>query len=47
MAGKSTISITFKIDGDSKQFKDLINDADGLKKVIQSTITQSDNLKNR
>lgn len=45
MAGKSTISITFKIDGDSKQFKDLINDADGLKKVIQSTITQSDNLK--
>lgn len=45
MAGKSTISITFKIDGDSKQFKDLMNDADGLKKVIQSTITQSDNLK--
>ena len=45
MAGKSTISITFKIDGDSKEFKELITDADGLKKVIQSTITQSDNLK--
>jgi phage-related minor tail protein len=45
MAGKSTISITFKIDGDSKEFKELTADADGLKKVIQSTITQSDNLK--
>lgn len=45
MAGKSTISITFKIDGDSKEFKELITDADGLKKVMQSTITQSDNLK--
>lgn len=45
MAGKSTISITFKIDGDSKEFKELITDADGLKKVIQSTISQSDNLK--
>lgn len=45
MAGKSTISITFKIDGDSKEFKELITDADALKKVIQSTITQSDNLK--
>ncbi len=45
MAGKSTISITFKIDGDSKEFKELITDAEGLKKVLQSTITQSDNLK--
>ena len=45
MAGKSTISITFKIAGDIKEFKELIADADGLKKVIQSTITQSDNLK--
>lgn len=45
MAGKSTISITFKIDGDSKEFKELITDADGLKKVFQSTITQSENLK--
>ena len=45
MAGKSTISITFKLDGDTKEFKELITDADGLKKVFQATIVQSDNLK--
>ena len=45
MAGKSTISITFKLDGDGKGFKDLANNADGLKCVIQATITESEQLK--
>ena len=45
MAGKSTISITFKLDGDSKSFKDLANSADGFKGVIQATITESEQLK--
>ena len=45
MAGKSTISITFKLDGDGKGFKDLANNADGLKGVIQATITESEQLK--
>lgn len=45
MAGKSTISISFKLDGDSKSFKDLSNSADGFKGVIQATITESDHLK--
>jgi hypothetical protein len=45
MAGKSTISITFKLDGDSKSFKDLARDADGLKKVITSTLSEAEQLK--
>lgn len=45
MAGKSTISITFKLDGDGKSFKDLANSADGLKGVIQATVTESEHLK--
>lgn len=45
MAGKSTISITFKLDSDGKGFKDLANDAEGLKKVITSTITEAQQLK--
>lgn len=45
MAGKSTISITFKLDGDSKSFKDLANDAEGLKKVISSTLSEAQQLK--
>lgn len=45
MAGKSTISITFKIDGDSKEFKELTTDAAGLKKVLQSAIAPAENLK--
>lgn len=45
MAGKSTISITFKLDGDSKEFKELTTDAAGLKKVLQSAITPAENLK--
>ncbi len=45
MAGKSTISITFKLDGDEKGFKDLAKDAEGLKKVMNSTIVVADKLK--
>ena len=45
MAGKSTISITFKLDGDSKSFKDLAKDADGLKRVITSTLSEAQQLK--
>ena len=45
MAGKSTISITFKLDGDSKSFKDLAKDAAGLKQVITSTLSEAQQLK--
>lgn len=45
MAGKSTISITFKLDSDGKGFKDLAKDAEGLKKVITSTVTEAQQLK--
>ena len=45
MAGKSTISITFKLDGDSKSFRDLAKDADGLKQVITSTLSEAQQLK--
>ena len=45
MAGKSTISITFKLDGDSKGFKGLANEADGLKGVLQATVVESKQLK--
>ena len=44
MAGKSTISITFKLDGDGKGFKDLANDAEGLKKIVSSTISEAQQL---
>lgn len=44
MAGKSTISITFKLDSDGKGFKDLANDAEGLKKIITSTISEAQQL---
>ena len=45
MAGKSTISITFKLDGDSKSFKDLAKDAEALKKVISATMSEAQQLK--
>lgn len=45
MAGKSTISITFKLDGDGKGFKDLAKDADGLRRVITSTMSEAQQLK--
>ena len=45
MAGKSTISITFKLDGDAKGFKDLAKDAEGLKTIISNTVSQAQQLK--
>lgn len=44
MAGKSTISITFKLDGDGKGFKELANDANGLKAVMTAAITEANKL---
>ena len=44
MAGKSTISITFKLDGDGKGFKALANDANGLKQVMAGTIVEAQKL---
>lgn len=45
MAGKSTISITFKLDGDAKSFKDLSVSAEGFKGVMTATIKESEHLK--
>lgn len=45
MAGKSTISITFKLDGDGKGFKDLSKNADGLKQAMTAAIVEADKLK--
>ena len=45
MAGKSTISITFKLDGDGKGFKDLSQNADGLKQALTAAIVEADKLK--
>ena len=44
MAGKNTISITFKLDGDGKGFKELANDASGLKSVMSSAIVEAQKL---
>ena len=44
MAGKSTISITFKLDGDGKGFKALTADADGLKQVITASVVEAQKL---
>ena len=41
MAGKSTISITFKLDGDGKGFKELSRDADGLKTALGSALNEA------
>ena len=41
MVGKSTISITFKLDGDDKGFKNLANDANGFKKALSSTLSEA------
>ena len=41
MAGKSTISITFKLDGDGKGFRAIAQDANGLKKVLTETISEA------
>ena len=45
MAGKSTVSITFKLDGDGKGFKDLSQNADGLKQAMTAAIVEADKLK--
>lgn len=45
MAGKSTISITFKLDGDGKGFKDFSQNADGLKQAMTAAIVEADKLK--
>lgn len=45
MAGKSTISITFKLDGDGNGFKALAQDAAGLKQAITATLSEAKQLK--
>lgn len=45
MAGKGTISITFKLDGDGKGFKAIAQDAKGLRTIMTSTLEQSEALK--
>lgn len=45
MAGKSTISITFKLDGDGNSFKTLAQDAAGLKQAITATLSEAKQLK--
>lgn len=45
MAGKSTISITFKLDGDGNGFKQLAQSAEGLKQTMTATLVKSDELK--
>ena len=45
MAGKGTISITFKLDGDGKGFKAIAKDADGLKTVMGATLQTAERLK--
>lgn len=45
MAGKNTISITFKLDGDGKGFKAIARDANGLRTIMSSTLEQSEALK--
>lgn len=45
MAGKGTISITFKLDGDGKGFRAIAQDANGLRTIMASTLEQSEALK--
>lgn len=44
MAG-STVTITFKLDGDAKGFQDLAKSADGLKKSMEGALKQAQQLK--
>lgn len=44
MAGNSTISITFKLDGDGKGFRAIAQDANGLRTVMTSTLEASERL---
>ena len=43
----STISITYKLQGDKKSFKELANDADGLQKAFSGTAAQMEQLPKR
>ena len=45
MSQESTISITFKLEGDSGGFKKLSVDADGFRKVISATVAEAEQLK--
>lgn len=45
MASNSTISITFKLDGDGKGFRAIAQDANGLRTVMAATLEQSEMLK--
>ena len=44
MAGSSTATITFKIDGDVKTFQILAKDAENLKKVLGTTVSETKKL---
>lgn len=44
MAG-NTISITFKLEGDDKTFKELTKDADGLKKAMSGVLSEAGQIK--
>lgn len=45
MAGKGTISITFKLDGDNSGLRQLAQNADGLKVALASAVSEAGNLK--
>ena len=45
MAGNSTATITFKLDGDVKTFQILAKDAESLKKVLGTSATEAESLK--
>lgn len=47
MAGNSTISITFKLDGDDASFKKLASNADGLKKILSGVMSESKKLRGK
>ena len=47
MAGNSTATITFKLDGDVKTFQILANDAENLKKVLGTTASEAKELGDR
>lgn len=44
---KSTISVTFKLNGDAKSFQDLISQSDGLKKALDSAAVSADRVPKR
>ena len=44
MAGSSTATITFKIDGDVKTFQILAKDAENLKEVLGTTVSEAKKL---